>query len=593
MEAPAARPRLTNKTLFVLGAMNMIDCINVNLLTPYVVRMVAEFLNTDTNNPKVFQTVGLLTGMYSLCEVIFSPFWGILSDRIGRKPALLIGLGGSCAAPIMFGLGTNLTTVFIARALDGFFCGNMGVTRTYLGEIVDETNEARGFGFLATCFSFGLFIGPALGGELVYPAERYPSVFRGTIFDTYPYLLPNLSYASCAALAWVIGAIFLEETLPRSARRGGCCGGGAVADTAEDDMVRQLSRQLSQARSERACGTDPTGTPRWQRYDLDDEELIGSAFLLDATPPQSRRSTGTGMPFGLMEATLPPSEPSPGNHSAPSPSNHSAREVSAAVLEAPGQRGHGFPRVLTQVIVAYCAIGGFAAANSQMFVLLVSIPKSDDGFGLGPSTIGLLQNVAAVGLLLTQCLLYAPCTRRFGYFYTFYGGFLLMATAWSLWPLYVSFNERAFRLVPLGFLQLSCAIGGCFMFPTAFALINRASVGMDKGAVNGWANSCGALARALFPPAAGWLLSVGDRLHVGALGRYLAVYLNIAVAASLLAFGAPGVWAASRCSVGHAAVSPQPPPRPAEDKPEEAPAGGIAGADGEWRASGRRPLVGS
>ncbi|CAL1164714.1 unnamed protein product, partial [Cladocopium goreaui] len=118
--------------------------------------------------------VGMLIGLYSLCEVIFSPLWGTFADKVGRKPALLIGLGGSCIAPVMFGLGTSLPTIFAARALDGFFCGNIGVTRTYLGEIVDESNEAKGFSFLALCFSAGLFVGPILGGELLGAANWAP-----------------------------------------------------------------------------------------------------------------------------------------------------------------------------------------------------------------------------------------------------------------------------------------------------------------------------------------------------------------------------------------------------------------------------------
>ncbi|CAK0911073.1 unnamed protein product, partial [Prorocentrum cordatum] len=213
----------------------------------------------------------------------------------------------------------------------------------------------------------------------------------------------------------VVGAIFLEETLPRSARRG-CCGGGLAVDASAEGA---LVRQLSQAHSERACGADPTGTPRWQPPDPDEEGLLASPFFPDAPHgrqgqrrPSQASPRSTGMPFGLLEATPPASEPSL--------DNSSAREVSPAVLEAPSHHGQSFPRVLIQVIAAYCAIGGFASANGQMFVLIVSIPASSGGFGLGPATIGLLQNVAAVGLLLTQCLLYAPSTRRFGYFYTFY-----------------------------------------------------------------------------------------------------------------------------------------------------------------------------
>ncbi|CAK0911076.1 unnamed protein product, partial [Prorocentrum cordatum] len=106
------------------------------------------------------------------------------------------------------------------------------------------------------------------------------------------------------------------------------------------------------------------------------------------TRRQKASPRSTGMPFGLLEATPPASEPSL--------DNSSAREVSPAVLEAPSHHGQSFPRVLIQVIAAYCAIGGFASANGQMFVLIVSIPASSGGFGLGPATIGLLQNVAAV-----------------------------------------------------------------------------------------------------------------------------------------------------------------------------------------------------
>ena len=221
-EATLRRPRLTNKALIALGALTTIECINANLLMPYADSMVSDFLQTTSDDPSVAHVVGLLMGLYSICQCIFSALWGALSDRVGRKPVLLIGtMGGCVAAPILLGLGTNLTAVCVARALGGFFCGNPSVLRTYMGEIVDETNEARGFGFLQVCYGIGLFIGPALGGELVYPANWAPSLFAGTIFERRPFLLPNLTCAALGVVAWIIGAVFLEETLPEKSEHGG------------------------------------------------------------------------------------------------------------------------------------------------------------------------------------------------------------------------------------------------------------------------------------------------------------------------------------------------------------------------------------
>ena len=99
--------------------------------------------------------------------------------------------------------------------MDGFFCGNIGVARTYLGELVDSSNEAKAFGILAATFSLGLIIGPTLGGSLAYPARWYPATFQGTIFDTHPFLLPNLSYACLAVAALLVGFFALPESRAR------------------------------------------------------------------------------------------------------------------------------------------------------------------------------------------------------------------------------------------------------------------------------------------------------------------------------------------------------------------------------------------
>lgn len=497
-DAQHRRPRLNRKTLFVLGAMNLIDCINVNLLTPYVDKMVSTYLNQSPQSPAVAHTVGMLIGLYSLCEVIFSPLWGTFADKVGRKPALLIGLGGSCIAPVMFGLGTSLPTIFAARALDGFFCGNMGVTRTYLGEIVDESNEAKGFSFLALCFSVGLFVGPILGGELVFPAERAPHIFGGTIFETYPFLLPNLTYAIFAAIAWVIGCIFLEETLPASQRCSCLRRRQASAETVELPAPMGLVRSTS--------GTDPSGAPT--RFVLDEGESTVSA-----------------------------------------------------------PKGKCYPVELIQTIVSYCGLSGTTAAQNQLLILLVSYEKSAGGFEFGPRDIGFLQNIGAVGLLSSQLFLYPKLTKRFGFLNVFLLGFCMAHLSYGLFPFYGLFYDKdkygMWRFVPLGCMQFMYTASTGMMFPTAFAFINRAAEGLNRGAVNGWANSSGALCRAAFPPASAVLLSISTSW--GPLGRYLPLYIVTMIAAVCLACSLPGLRVINARSAVNArarspaAVAPAPP----------------------------------
>mmetsp|Transcript_22964 Transcript_22964/g.50595 ORF Transcript_22964/g.50595 Transcript_22964/m.50595 type:complete len:545 (-) Transcript_22964:268-1902(-) len=512
------RPKLTNKTLFVLGAMNMIDCINANLLTPYVDSMVSDFLNTTPDDPRVAGTVGLLVGLYSLCEVVFSPLWGMLSDRVGRKPALLTGLAGATCAAVMFGLGKDLTTVFIARGLDGFFCGNMGVTRTYLGEIVDASTEAKGFSFLSVCFSLGLFIGPILGGELVYPAKFAPQIFADTIFETHPFLLPNLTYAIFAAISWTIGACFLEETLPKSERLP-WCPRRAEGNSARTASSSTFSRMASRASS----GADPMGMPRVftvPEGEDEDEEQEGTQDVEQPRAAQPTVPARTG-------------------------------SVSAALQQA-ARPAVGY-LALVQVIAAYCAVAGYTSGALQLFVVIIALPQSVHGFSLGPAQIGALQNVSAVTLMIWQLFIYGPLVTRFGYLRVFLFGWILGALAYGLFPVYDIWYSQDYgleRYAPLCVMQMLVAVAGGCCFPTVFTLVNRAATGLARGSVNGWANSSGALCRALLPPAVSLVLTWGNSINPY-WGRYLAIYINILVSTAVVGFALPGIR-----KVGLAGVKP-------------------------------------
>lgn len=459
-QATTIRPRLTNRTLFVLGTMTVIDCINFNLLTPYVDEMISNFLDAGPQDPRVEETVGSLIGLYSLCEVLFSVFWGYLSDCIGRKPVILIGLGGSIVAPIVFGLAPSLTVVFLARGLDGFFCGNIGVVKTYLGELVDKTNEARAFSLLAICFSCGLLIGPLLGGELVHPAKTAPGIFADTVFETHPYLLPNLVYACLAAVAWIIGLLFLEETLPRNSSQ-------ASAASLQSQQASTLSSQ----------------------------QMLPSS---EAVAVNDREST-----FKLSAICSPKQLP------------------------------------LWRLMTSYSLLSGYYAAWVQNFILLVSLPASTHGFGFGPRKIGIMQNFAAVGLMLTQLFFYPRLTKRFGFFRCFVAGVALNLFVTLPFPAYGLLADAHvygdWRFVPLAAMQFFGQIGAGFCFPTIFVWINRATEDATRGTANGIANTIGALARSVFPPIASGLLAIGLKCDLPG-GHYLPIFVNAVAIIAALAF---------------------------------------------------------
>jgi DHA1 family tetracycline resistance protein-like MFS transporter len=108
--------------------------------------------------------VGLLGTTYSAMQLVFSPFWGRLSDRVGRRPVLLASAAAGGVAYVVFGLADSLAMLFVARAIGGACAANISTAQAYIADVTTPENRARGMAIIGAGFGLGFTFGPALGG---------------------------------------------------------------------------------------------------------------------------------------------------------------------------------------------------------------------------------------------------------------------------------------------------------------------------------------------------------------------------------------------------------------------------------------------
>lgn len=144
--------------------------------------------------------VGMLQASFSLMQFLFAPFWGRLSDRIGRKPVILIGLFGSALCYLIFGLADSLVVLFGARILAGIAGANIATAQAYMADVTTPENRAKGMGLIGAAFGLGFIFGPAIGGLLSGFGPSVPPLFAGALsfvnFVAACFVLPESRSAS-------------------------------------------------------------------------------------------------------------------------------------------------------------------------------------------------------------------------------------------------------------------------------------------------------------------------------------------------------------------------------------------------------------
>lgn len=156
---------------------------------------------------------GLLMSVYSLMQFIFSPFWGRLSDRYGRKPILLSCLLGETVSYILFAQSRDLTWLFVARMLAGFFGGSISTASAYISDITPSNQRSKGMALIGAAFGLGFVFGPAIGGFLA-EYSKFISIepFFNTSFAAY-------IVSGLCLVTFIFGFFFLKESLVHHSTR--------------------------------------------------------------------------------------------------------------------------------------------------------------------------------------------------------------------------------------------------------------------------------------------------------------------------------------------------------------------------------------
>lgn len=109
----------------------------------------------------------LLVSVFAACQLIAGPFLGALSDRVGRKPILLISQIGTCLGFLLMARATSLWMVYAARVIDGATAGNLSIAQAYISDHTAPSQRARSFALIGIAFGLGFFIGPFVTSILV------------------------------------------------------------------------------------------------------------------------------------------------------------------------------------------------------------------------------------------------------------------------------------------------------------------------------------------------------------------------------------------------------------------------------------------
>jgi MFS family permease len=201
----------------------------------------AEWMGGDTVFKKTVLFGGLLSTMYSLLQFVFSPIWGALSDRLGRRRILTVTLAGNALSYLLWIFAGQFWLVVVTRLISGMMAGNIAVASAAAADITDEKERTKGMAVVGIAIGLGFVFGPVIGG-LASSVQFAHAPVTGS-FGLNPFSVPAAIAASLALLNFILVVKFFPETLASDRRASADAKRPSVFDlaTVRSSAVRRTS----------------------------------------------------------------------------------------------------------------------------------------------------------------------------------------------------------------------------------------------------------------------------------------------------------------------------------------------------------------
>lgn len=582
---------LPKYAMLAIVLVNCAEATNIVFIFPFMAFMLEDM---GYFGHRLGYFAGGLAASFCSGQFFSSVGWGYLSDYYGRKPALVFGTLGTGLGTMIFGFSSNYYQAVIGRFLSGVLSGNLGILKSYLTEITDDSNRSNGFVFFQMSTSIGNIIGPLIGGMLCKPADKYPHIFPlDSVWGRHPYLLPCLICFVNSVISALMCLLFMEESgsvggkgskaagghivgsssveaLPRRARDRGVSADGTDIDTElemvplREDMPSLSSVSLSAdsaAPIEGLLAAEALDTTAVKPKPTFPQRLHDSLNRIYRRQSKLNDNKQYAMLSGedLLERA-----PLHSSHSG-NPADRDLEEAGAAAeLDAAGEQrpAEGLPpspptpspSVLADPNVLNATINYGLVALSYILLdetlpLFMKLDVGAGGFSFDSTQIGLLLSLSGATMLLFNGVILPTIAKQKKTWLFRWSNFLAIpfTVAWPLLGLMhralMRDSSAAQRYLFWGILLFVSTVKNILAtttFTAVIMLVNHTVSSEHLGKVNGLGQSLAALARAVGPAAGGALWSLSLQIHfvslnflVASLALISCQYLNFSLPDSL------------------------------------------------------------
>src|SRR6266496_6562573 len=200
--------------LFTLMATAFVDMVGLLMIIPLLPFYVKTLGGSGIEILGMHFGIGIISGFivaaFTVAQLISAPMWGRFSDRVGRRPTLLIALSASAIAYLIFGFAHSLLLLFLSRIVQGAGGGTVGVIQAYVADSTDPKDRARALGWLSATTNLGVALGPVLGSLAIAIGKR--DIIPGHASLQMGHAAPGIMAAALCGLNMIFAWRYLSES---------------------------------------------------------------------------------------------------------------------------------------------------------------------------------------------------------------------------------------------------------------------------------------------------------------------------------------------------------------------------------------------